>query len=141
MEKLERIVRARVDSRRTTGIFAGMVFPDGETRGFAYGSAGGGKRLTASSVFEIGSITKVFTATVLADMVQRGEVRLTDPVSSLLPPNVKVPSRNGRAITLEDLATHSSGLPREATNLRPKNALFICLFCEPTTRRGYETGT
>jgi serine-type D-Ala-D-Ala carboxypeptidase/endopeptidase len=121
MEKLERIVRARVDSRRTTGIVAGMVFPDGETRVFAYGSAGGGKRLTASSVFEIGSITKVFTATVLADMVQRREVRLTDPVSSLLPPNVKVPSRNGRAITLEDLATHSSGLPREATNLRPKN--------------------
>ena len=47
MEKLERIIRARVDSSRTTGIAAGMVFPDGETRVFAYGSAGGGKRLTA----------------------------------------------------------------------------------------------
>jgi hypothetical protein len=35
MEKRERIVRARVDSRRTTGIVAGMVFPDGETRVFA----------------------------------------------------------------------------------------------------------
>ena len=109
-----------MDAKRTTGIVAGMIFPDGETRVFAYGAAGGGKRLTAESLFEVGSITKVFTATVLADMVQRGEVRLTDPVSSLLPATVKIPSRNGRAITLEHLATHSSGLPREATNLRPK---------------------
>jgi CubicO group peptidase (beta-lactamase class C family) len=135
MEKLERIVRARVDSRRTTGIVAGMVFPDGETRVFAYGSAGGGKRLTASSVFEIGSITKVFTATVLADMVQRGDVRLTDPVSSLLPPNVKVPSRNGRAITLEDLATHSSGLPREATNSGRRTRTIRSLATTPPVRR------
>jgi CubicO group peptidase (beta-lactamase class C family) len=79
---------------------------------------------------------------VLADMVQRGDVRLTDPVSSLLPPNVKVPSRNGRAITLEDLATHSSGLPREATNLRPKNALFVVCFANRQrgagTRRVHE---
>lgn len=121
LKRLERIVRDRVDTVRSTGIVAGMVLPDGRTGVVAYGKAGKGRRMDVNTVFEIGSITKVFTATVLADMVQRGEVQLSDPVASLLPPGVSAPSRNGRQITLEDLATHSSGLPREATNLRPKN--------------------
>jgi CubicO group peptidase (beta-lactamase class C family) len=121
MAQLDRIVRSRVDSRRLPGIVAGMVFPDGSTRVVAYGDAGRGKRLDADSVFEIGSITKVFTASVLSDMVQRGQVKLADRVARLLPSGVSVPSRDGREITLLDLATHSSGLPREATNLPSKD--------------------
>jgi serine-type D-Ala-D-Ala carboxypeptidase/endopeptidase len=64
----------------------------------------------ASSLFEIGSITKVFTATLLADMARAGLVALDDPVAAHLPPDVRMPLR-GRAITLEDLASHRSGLP------------------------------
>jgi D-alanyl-D-alanine-carboxypeptidase/D-alanyl-D-alanine-endopeptidase len=63
-----------------------------------------------ASSFEIGSITKVFTATLLADMAQEGLVGLGDPVSLHLPPGVEMPSR-GREITLTDLASHRSGLP------------------------------
>ena len=121
IKQLERIVHERVDSERSTGIVAGMVFPDGSTRVVAYGDAGDGRRLDERSVFEIGSITKTFTGTLLAQMAQRGEVRLSDPVASLLPPGVSVPSRNGRQITLEDLATQTSGLPRLPTNLQPKD--------------------
>jgi CubicO group peptidase (beta-lactamase class C family) len=117
MRQLERIVHDRVDSGRSAGIVAGMVFPDGSTRVVAYGDAGGGRRLDRRSVFEIGSITKTFTGTLLADMAQRGEVGLTDPVARLLPPEVTVPSRGGRQITLLDLATQTSGLPRLPTNL------------------------
>jgi len=117
MQRLERIVHDRVDSGRSAGIVAGMVFADGSTRVVAYGDAGGGRRMDKRSVFEIGSITKTFTGTLLADMAQRGEVRLTDPVASLLPPEVTVPSRGGRQITLQDLATQTSGLPRLPTNL------------------------
>jgi serine-type D-Ala-D-Ala carboxypeptidase/endopeptidase len=62
------------------------------------------------SIFEIGSITKTFTATVLAEMALEGLVALDDPVNRHLPPGVRVPPR-GRDITLEDLASHSSGLP------------------------------
>jgi serine-type D-Ala-D-Ala carboxypeptidase/endopeptidase len=62
------------------------------------------------SIFEIGSITKVFTATLLADMAREGLVALDDPVQKWLPDGVRMPSR-GRAITLEDLSTHRSGLP------------------------------
>jgi serine-type D-Ala-D-Ala carboxypeptidase/endopeptidase len=63
----------------------------------------------AESVFEIGSITKVFTATLLADMARDGMVALDDPVAEHLP---TAPPVLGRAITLEDLACHRSGLPR-----------------------------
>jgi CubicO group peptidase (beta-lactamase class C family) len=63
------------------------------------------------SIFEIGSITKVFTATVLACMAETGEVALDDPVNRHLPEHARLPVR-GRPITLADLATHTSGLPR-----------------------------
>jgi D-alanyl-D-alanine-carboxypeptidase/D-alanyl-D-alanine-endopeptidase len=64
----------------------------------------------ARSIFEIGSITKVFTGTLLADMAREGLVGINDPVSRHLPPGVELPSR-GREITLADLASHRSGLP------------------------------
>jgi CubicO group peptidase (beta-lactamase class C family) len=121
MSELDRIVQERVDTGRSTGIVAGMVFPDGSTRFVAYGDAGGGTLLDENSVFEIGSVTKTFTGTLLADMVERGEVSLTDPVDGLLPPDVSVPSSEGRQITLEDLATHTSGLPRNPSNLPSTN--------------------
>jgi serine-type D-Ala-D-Ala carboxypeptidase/endopeptidase len=63
------------------------------------------------TIFEIGSITKAFTATLLADMARHGIVALDDPVQRHLPDGVRLPVR-GREITLEDLATHRSGLPR-----------------------------
>lgn len=74
-----------------------------------------------NSVFEIGSITKVFTNVLLADMVLRGEVSLDDPVQKFLPATVKVPTRGARQITLLDLATASSGLPRLPTNMAPRD--------------------
>jgi D-alanyl-D-alanine-carboxypeptidase/D-alanyl-D-alanine-endopeptidase len=121
MAQLTRIVHERVDSKRSTGIAAGLVFADGTTRFVAYGDAGHGKRLVAGSVFEIGSISKTFTATLLADMVRRGEVHLSDHVASLLPKRVSVPSHRGRQITLEDLATQTSGLPPQPTNQHPED--------------------
>jgi serine-type D-Ala-D-Ala carboxypeptidase/endopeptidase len=65
----------------------------------------------ANTIFEIGSVTKVFTATLLADMVEEGLLALDDPVQRHLPAGVELPVR-GRPITLADLATHTSGLPR-----------------------------
>jgi serine-type D-Ala-D-Ala carboxypeptidase/endopeptidase len=77
------------------------------------------------SVFEIGSITKVFTATLLADMAREGLLAIGDRVSAHLPPGVEMPSR-GREITLADLSSHRSGLP-----VLPKGLLLRAL----TTRR------
>ncbi len=75
-------------------------------------SSGGTPRDVAERQFEIGSVTKVFTALLLADMVRRGEVRLDDPVARYLPFTFDGPKRCARPMTLLDLATHYSGLPR-----------------------------
>jgi CubicO group peptidase (beta-lactamase class C family) len=66
----------------------------------------------ATTLFEIGSVTKVFTALALAKQSLAGLVDLDEPVRQLLPAGVQVPSRAGREITLRHLATHTSGLPR-----------------------------
>jgi len=115
-EAVRAFVRPYIDKRQAKGIVVGLVEPDGSRRILTFGEAGEGARpLAAGSVFEIGSITKTFTGTVLADMVRRGEVKLDDPVGKYLPAGVRVPSLNGRQITLLDLATHTSGLPRLPT--------------------------
>ena len=115
------VIKERVDSKRSSGIAVGILDPDGSTRVFAYGNSGTSRPLDESSVFEIGSITKTFTATTLADMVAKGEVKLDDPVAKYLPTSAHVPSRNGREITLVDLATQSSGLPRMPSNFAPRD--------------------
>lgn len=70
--------------------------------------------------FEIGSVSKTFTALALASMVQDHTLTLDTEVSALLPKAVKMPAK-GRAITLADLATHTSGLPRLPDNFAPAN--------------------
>lgn len=119
--QIRRVLAERIDTyRQSVGIVVGIIEPQGR-RIVSYGTLGQGdsRPVTGDTVFEIGSITKVFTSLILADMVGRGEVALNDPVAKYLPPGVKVPERKGRHITLVDLATHMSGLPREASNFEP----------------------
>ncbi|HEX3797952.1 MAG TPA: serine hydrolase [Verrucomicrobiae bacterium] len=120
---LEADIRARVSaSGGTEAIVAGVIDVSG-TRIIHYGNMNGKDSAPADgdSVFEIGSITKVFTSLILADMVARGEVKLDDPITKYLPANVHMQIK-GRAITLEDLATHTSGLPRLPKNFSPRDA-------------------
>ena len=116
---IDSLLKDRVNSKRSTGILLGIVEPGRAPKIFA--ATQPGVALDGNSVFEIGSVTKVFTTALLADMVQRGEVKLDDPVSRYLPSSVRAPARGGKQITLLDLATQSSGLPRLPTNLKPAN--------------------
>jgi CubicO group peptidase (beta-lactamase class C family) len=93
-------------SARHAGLVVGLQV-EGRTAFWSRGALPDGH----ASIFEIGSITKTFTAVLLADMAREGLVGLDNPAQSLLPDGVRMPTR-GRAITLEDLATHRSGLPR-----------------------------
>src|SRR5882757_8857909 len=104
------------------GIVVGVIDAKGR-RIIAYGNlAKDDKRpLNGDTIFEIGSITKIFTSLALMDMVQKGEVSVTDPASKYLPA-AAVPERNGKKITLQDLATQSSGLPEgEPSNVDRSN--------------------
>ena len=116
------ILRERIDAGSPRGMVVGVIDPDGTRRVVAYGTSGvPGLALDGNTVFEIGSISKTFTNTILATMVLRGEVQLDDPIRKYLPSTVTVPSRNGRQITILDLATASSGLPRMPANFKPTN--------------------
>lgn len=116
------ILKQRVDEKRSAGIVVGLLEPDGHTRIVAYGDPGPGQPpLDGNSVFEIGSITKTFTATVLAELVQEGKVSLDDPVQKYLPASVHMPTRDGKQITLGNLSEQNSGLPRMPNNFDPKD--------------------
>jgi CubicO group peptidase (beta-lactamase class C family) len=122
--EIRKILTDRVGAENNgTGIVVGVIDANGR-RIVSYGrlAKNDDRKLDGDTVFEIGSMTKVFTSLVLMDMVRRGEVALTDPISKYLPDSVKVPERNGRKITLADLSTQSSGLPRMPANFTPKDA-------------------
>jgi len=121
--EIRKILVERIDTfHMGVGFVVGVIEPQGR-RVVSYGNLNQGdpRPLNGDTIFEIGSVTKVFTSLLLSDMVQRGEVALTDPVAKYLPPEVKVPERGGRVITFVDLSTHTSGLPRLPTNLKPKD--------------------
>jgi CubicO group peptidase (beta-lactamase class C family) len=119
--EIRKIIEDRIGKKQEdVGMVVGIIEPSGR-RIVAFGSSDRTDKrpLDGNSVFEIGSITKVFTSLLLADMVRHGEVALTDPVSKYLPKGVKMPERGGVQITLEDLARHRSGLPRMPANFNP----------------------
>ena len=123
-EEIRQILVNRIDEqKRSVGIVIGVVEPGGR-RVVAHGrlAVDDAAEVDGDSVFEIGSITKAFTAILLADLAGTGAVELETPVQTLLGPEVTVPTRNGTEITLEHLSTHSSGLPRQPDNMRPANA-------------------
>jgi D-alanyl-D-alanine-carboxypeptidase/D-alanyl-D-alanine-endopeptidase len=95
------------------GLVIGVI-QHGVRRVFAYGTA------KEDSIFEIGSITKIFTGLILAQMVEQRKVNLDEPVRELLPDGI-VSKPAEPEITLLDLATQRSGLPRMPDNFHPAN--------------------
>jgi serine-type D-Ala-D-Ala carboxypeptidase/endopeptidase len=120
---IDQILNERIDAQKQgVGIVVGLI----DTHGRRIISEGAfdqvdDRPVGGDTLFEMGSITKVFTATLLTQAVERGEVKLDDPVAKYLPASVKVPERGGKQITLRDLAQHMSGLPRMPTNFAPKD--------------------
>jgi CubicO group peptidase (beta-lactamase class C family) len=119
-EDVELVLRYLVEDGKAEGIVVGFLEANDSTRVVSYGTPGPGARpLGPRSVFEAGSIGKTFTATLLSHMVLSGEVALDDPVLDYLPEGVTAPALGGREITLLDLATHRSGLPKNPGNHQP----------------------
>ncbi len=116
------MMTARVDLQKDgTGIVIGIAQPKGD-RILSYGALGltDKRRMDGRTVFDVGSISKVLTALLLADMTQRHEVALDDPAGKYLPA-VTMPAYEGKSITLADLVTHTAGLPLRPANLPSKD--------------------
>ena len=114
-QEIRQILSERIDrEHQSLGIVVGVIDRDGP-RVVAWGhpDKNGPRQVDGDTIFEIGSLTKVFTALLLAEKAERGEVSLSDPVSKYLPV--------ASSITLEQLATNTSGLARNPGNLGPKN--------------------
>ena len=110
------------EDRQSVGVVAGATSAAGRVVvGYGHLSADDPTQPDGDTVFEIGSITKVFTATVLADLVSQEELGLDTPVQSVLGDEVSMPTSDGAQITLGHLATHSSGLPRLPDNFDPED--------------------
>jgi serine-type D-Ala-D-Ala carboxypeptidase/endopeptidase len=107
----EALQSGELSPRTGAGVSIGVV-EHGVRRVFSFGTA------KTDSIFEIGSISKTFTGLILAQMVQQGKVHFDDPVRTLLPPGT-VEKPAGAEITLLDLATQHSGLPRMPDNFHP----------------------
>src|SRR5579863_2428358 len=119
-------VTAAAEKALATGKHTGLevgISLDGSRGLFGFGrsSAISNTPPNGDSIFEIGSITKVFTASLLVLLKNDGLVSLEDPVRKHLGGDAKVASRNGKVIRLHQLASHNSGLPRLPANLHPRN--------------------
>jgi CubicO group peptidase (beta-lactamase class C family) len=117
--EIDGAVQPLLKDRKGVGIVVAVLDRHGQ-RVFGYGSiaVNSGMAPDGDTVFEIGSITKVFTSAVLAQMVRDGALQLDDPVKDYLPPEASLPRRNGKEITLLHLATHTSGLPLAPADIR-----------------------
>src|SRR6266516_6587378 len=77
--------------------------------------------VNGDTVFFIGSVSKTFTTLSLQDAVERGEMKLDDPVAKYLPTSITMPAHGGKEITLLDLATHAAGFPGDPDNVTGAN--------------------
>ncbi len=151
---VDNIARAYINKANTVGLSIGIT-TEGETHTYGYGTTAkdNGHIPGADAIFEIGSITKTFTATLLAYYVIEHKVSPSDPITKYLPDSVAA-NKNLQQITLQMLANHTSGLPRLPSNLAlnattmadpykdyDKDKLFAYLkSCELTSKPGEKYG-
>ena len=111
-EAVAALVKPLIDAQISSGIVVGL-YDAGKTEVYGFGKGPDGTPPTGDTLFEIGTITQVYTDLLFADAIQRREVALETPLSDLLPPGVTAPSiQNAPHITLGMLAVQTSGLPR-----------------------------
>jgi CubicO group peptidase (beta-lactamase class C family) len=117
-KKIDVEIRHALKRKKMVGLAVGIL-ANGNTTFFGYGETkrGNGEIPNEHTIFEIGSITKTFTAIILASAVTEGKVNLNDPINKYLPDSIPSLGYNATAVTLVTLSNHSSGLPRLPSNI------------------------
>ncbi|MBS0647624.1 MAG: serine hydrolase [Verrucomicrobia bacterium] len=120
IQRIDEAVQAFAKKQKGGGVAVTVIFADPKSKGyqshtFTYGHAKGPESPApkTDSIFYLASITKILTSSVLAKFVAQGRVKLDDPAQKYVPASVRVPTFQGKEITLRDLATHTSALPRD----------------------------
>jgi len=118
VDKRDDLIQAYLEDERTHALSIGII-QDSQFSYQHYGhiSGTGSASPDNGTIYEIGSITKTFTAAVLAGMVREGKVQYDDRIAQYLPEGV-VNWPDSLRITLLELATHTSGLPRLPDNMK-----------------------
>jgi D-alanyl-D-alanine-carboxypeptidase/D-alanyl-D-alanine-endopeptidase len=122
-DSIRALLRDHIDlDKKSVGIVVGIVDERGG-RVISYGQMDNEQSspVDGDTVFDICSITKTFTTLLLQGMVEAGKMDLDAPAAKYLPKSVRLPTWHGKEITLLNLATHTSGLPRDIGNLEPQN--------------------
>lgn len=126
VERYREPVEAQVQPFLAAELVSGLViglYDSGRTEIYGFGKGPGQRPPDGGTLFELGSITNVYTALLLADAIQRREVELDTPLSELLPPGVTVPIRDNVPITLRHLVLHTSGLPQQPPSVAARGAV------------------
>lgn len=114
-------IEKRIEFGLNPSIVVGIIDKDGPHY-FNFGKkSDNGAEANEHTIYEIGSISKVFTATLLSQQVIDGKLKLDDPIKNYLPPQVKIPQRGASEITFGNLSDHTSGLPRLPSNMSPSD--------------------
>lgn len=118
-ESIKANIRARVDNQANKNIIVGTIDKKGKHY-YSYGHVSAKHKIAPKkyTVYEIGSISKVFTGLALALAVESGKVKLSDSLAAFTPDTLEIPSHSGGVIQLLDLSNHHSGLPRMPNNMR-----------------------
>jgi CubicO group peptidase (beta-lactamase class C family) len=116
-ENIDKLLDYFLENSSTVGIAVGTI-NDNQLQYYLKGlnSIENNIPISEDSIFEIGSISKIFTTLLLMDQVAKGKICLNDPIEKFLP-DVKIPSKNNKKITFNHLLTHTSALPRLPNNL------------------------
>ena len=123
-ERADQVVSEQVQAilpANSIGGAAVTIRINGQTLFFNYGVADLAKNLavTPNSIFNLASVGKLFAATLLAQSVTQGELRLDDPVAKFVPELAQ--GTDIRRVTLGQLASHTSGLPRVPQNYEERH--------------------
>lgn len=113
-----RLARPLIDTGKVYGMAIGVLTPDGRTQSFGFGrtgSPGDASPPRGDTIFQVGSVSKLYVATLLALLVEEGRMSYQDTVRSILPCDVSVSAEVGQ-LALHELVTHTGGFPRQPNN-------------------------
>lgn len=130
---IDSVANSYLKQQNTQSLAIGII-KNGQAKSYFYGETAQGNQTlpTKASLYEIGSLTKVFTAILLSNLVEEGTITLDQPISLFLPDTLKK-NQDLAKITFQMLANHTSGFPR-----LPDNFEKVKGYSETDPYKGYD---